>query len=153
MFRILIEDIAEFHKKFGLEYEGKPRPLPFDLYDFRYWFMVEEANEWKDAQKQMTLAVSGHPEIPLEPADVTHNMAKALDAIVDVLYITLGNAYLQGFNERHLSEAWSRVHEANMKKMRGESKRSALYDIVKPPGWVAPKLDDLVEDHIYNRTL
>lgn len=151
MFRILIEDIAEFHKKHGLGYDGKLKALPFDMYDFRHKFMVEESNEWKDAQKQLTLAVTTEEGEPVDAADVTHNMAKALDAIVDVLYITLGNAYLQGFNEQHISEAWRRVHEANMKKIRGESNRSALYDIVKPPGWVAPKLDDLVEDHIYNQ--
>lgn len=153
MFRILIEDIRDFHVKHDLGYDGKLRPLPADLYPFRHKFMHEEADEWKEAQEALTYEEQADEILLVDKANVTHAMAKALDAIVDVIYITLGNAYLQGFNEHHISEAWRRVHAANMKKIRGESKRSALYDIVKPPDWVAPKLDDLVEDHIYNSNL
>lgn len=50
-----------------------------------------------------------------------------------------------GFNFR---EAWRRVHEANMGKVRArraqDSTRGSVFDVVKPPGWVAPDLSDLV---------
>jgi hypothetical protein len=40
------------------------------------------------------------------------------------------------------------VHEANMKKVRAlrpeDSKRGSIYDIVKPVGFVAPTLTDLI---------
>jgi predicted HAD superfamily Cof-like phosphohydrolase len=47
------------------------------------------------------------------------------------------------------SEAWRRVHAANMQKRPAEadgsnSKRSSGFDVVKPPGWTAPNLSDLV---------
>ena len=59
--------------------------------------------------------------------------------------VALGTAYMQGFN---FKEAWRRVHEANMRKVRAtseeQSKRNSSSDVVKPAGWVAPDLKDLV---------
>ena len=43
---------------------------------------------------------------------------------------------------------WDRGQSANMSKVRakreGDSKRGSTWDVVKPKGWVAPKMDDLV---------
>lgn len=148
-----MEDIRDFHVKHELGYDGPPRPLDSDLYPFRAKFMEEEAREWHDAQYYMVLEESRAEETdePIDAADITHLMAGALDAVIDLLYITLGNAYLQGFTEKELSEAWQRVHAANMQKVRGPSKRSDKFDIVKPPGWQPPKLEDLVEHHIHSK--
>lgn len=153
MFRILMEDIRDFHVKYGLGYDGPPRLLDEDLFPFRGRFMQEEAQEWHEAQCYLTLAEARAEKTnqPIDVAEITHQMAHALDAVIDLLYITLGNAYLQGFTEKELSEAWHRVHAANMQKVRGPSKRSDKFDIVKPPGWQPPKLDDLVEHHIYSK--
>lgn len=44
--------------------------------------------------------------------------------------------------------AFNRVHNANMKKVRArsdaEGKRNSTWDVVKPEGWTAPDLSDLV---------
>jgi predicted HAD superfamily Cof-like phosphohydrolase len=122
-----VEDIKDFHKKFGLEYKGPPRELPRDLYLFRVQFLSEELNEYCIALAE-------------------HNKANQLDALVDLLYVAFGTAHLHGFN---IQEAWNRVHAVNMQKVKAlkdeDSKRgSGAYDVVKPKGWKAPKLDDLV---------
>jgi predicted HAD superfamily Cof-like phosphohydrolase len=123
----LYDLIKEFHTKFGLEYKDKPRTLSRDLRNFRLDFMEEELAEYAHASHQKDLA-------------------KELDALVDLVYVALGTAYLQGFN---FNEAFKRVHEANMKKVRAnkltDSKRGSLYDVVKPEGWTAPDLTDLVK--------
>ena len=144
-----MENIRDFHVKYGLGYDGPPRILSRHLHSFRHEFMLEEAGEWHLAVSH----IGDHLESgdPPDAAEITHHMAKSLDAIVDVMYVTLGTAYLQGFTEKEISEAWRRVHEANMKKVRGPSPRSEQFDIVKPPGWEPPKLDDLVEHHSYSR--
>jgi predicted HAD superfamily Cof-like phosphohydrolase len=120
------ECIKDFHKKFGLTYEGKPRTLPKDLRNFRTDFMEEELNEYAMAAAQ-------------------ENKHDQLDALVDLVYVVLGTAYMQGFD---FNEAFKRVHEANMKKVRAvtlkDSKRGSIYDVVKPEGWTAPDLNDLV---------
>lgn len=124
----LVWDIACFHKKFGLEYDGRARALPPNMQEFRSKFLNEELEEYE-------LAVNGS------------DLEGALDALVDLVYVALGTAHLHGFDFR---EAWRRVHEANMKKVRVErvdqSSRGSLFDVVKPPGWRTPSLSDLVRE-------
>lgn len=120
----MVADIRDFHEKFGLEYNGRPRALDGDLRGFRMKFMQEELDEYVDAE----------------------TLEKELDALVDLVYVALGTSYVHGFD---FNEAWRRVHEANMKKVRVErledSVRKSKFDVVKPPGWHGPVLSDLVE--------
>ena len=111
-------DIKDFHEKFGLQYEGPARSLPQDLASFRLNFLIEETDEYILAEKR----------------------ADQLDALVDLVYVAMGTAYLHGFD---FEEAWRRVHEANMAKVRGPSARSGD-DIIKPEGWKPPYHGDLV---------
>lgn len=123
----LFELIKEFHVKFKLEYNDKPRVLPRDLGHFRMDFMEEELSEYAHAVS-------------------TNDKEKQLDALVDLVYVALGTAYLHGFD---FNEGFRRVHEANMKKVRAvdvkESKRRSVYDVIKPEGWTPPDLSDLVK--------
>ena len=64
----------------------------------------------------------------------------ALDALVDLVYFAIGTASSLGWD---FNEAFRRVHAANMNKVRAYTERSAV-DLVKPEGWVAPDLHDLV---------
>jgi predicted HAD superfamily Cof-like phosphohydrolase len=122
----MYKDIKDFHEKFELKYEGKPRTLPRELRNFRMDFLEEELSEYALAASQ-------------------GNMIGQLDALVDLVYVALGTAYMHGFD---FEEAWRRVHEANMKKVRAvtlkDSKRKSVYDVVKPEGWTPPDLSDLV---------
>lgn len=118
-----VRDIEDFHVKFGLTYAGPPRRLPDDLATFRSGFLQEELNEYNAAFTKVD----------------------QLDALVDLVYVALGTAYLQGFDFR---EAWRRVHAANMLKVRAthasQSARNSTADVVKPDGWQKPNLIDLV---------
>lgn len=118
--------IEEFHKKFRLASASKPKVLTRGLYEFRTALMQEELDEYHDAYKKKDLEGQ-------------------LDALVDLVYVVLGTAYIQGLD---FNEAFRRVHEANMKKKRVEniedSKRKSSFDVVKPEGWEPPDLGDLV---------
>jgi len=138
-------DIQEFHEKFGLAYDGRPRALPTSIADFRQLFMEEELSEYKEARQLLELAVDlGNEKVIIE------GLEDQLDALVDLLYVALGTAYLQGFN---INEAWRRVHRANMSKVRAadasQSARGSHWDVIKPDNWVAPSHTDLVEDHAH----
>ena len=128
----LTEDIKAFHEKYGLAYDGPPRQLVGDYHDFRQGFMQEELDEYQAAHE-------------------AGDLAGQLDALVDLVYVALGTAYLQGFP---FGEAWKRVQAANMAKIRVErasdSKRGSTYDVVKPPGWEAPDHSDLVRSEGYD---
>lgn len=125
--RYATSDIKDFHTRFGLEYNGKPRELDINLSSFRVKFMQEELHEYIEAV-------------------YNQDLEKQLDALVDLVYVVLGTAYLHGFN---FAEAWDRVHAANMRKVKADlfnkDKRDFLYDVVKPPGWTPADLSDLVK--------
>ncbi len=119
-----LKDIEEFHKKFNY-HQRKTPSIPQDnteLVTFRIKFIEEELNE-------------------LKVAIGDNNVANALDALVDMTYVILGTAWL--FN-LPFDAAWSEVHKANMKKIRGKSNRSEHYDCIKPNGWQAPDIQKLL---------
>lgn len=122
----LYQDIIDFHEKFGLNKPDQPTNLWETTWEFRRKFMQEELEEYEEAYS------NGDPE-------------KMLDALVDLVYVVLGTACMHGFD---FNEAWRRVHDANMQKVRAstadQSKRGSTLDVVKPLGWVAPDLSDLV---------
>lgn len=122
----MFKDIKDFHEKFGLRRDEKPGPLNEELQDFRIKFLKEELQEYIDSVN-------------------INDMHGAFDALIDLVYVALGTAYLHGFQ---FDDGWELVHAANMKKVRAEradeSKRGTQYDIVKPEGWVAPDLSKLL---------
>ncbi len=140
-----VRDIENFHEKFELAYHGLPRALPLNLGEFRHKFAQEELDEYKHQMSPLSDAII------VGSSDVVPLLEEQLDALVDLVYVALGTSYLHGFNFR---EAWRRVHNANMMKVRArtasESKRGSTYDVVKPPGWVAPSHRDLVEQNAHN---
>lgn len=120
----MMQDNADFQKKFGLAYDGPPRELPEGLAMLKNKHLLEELYEYR-------IAVS---------------LEKKLDALVDLVYVAVGTAYQHGFD---FNEAWRRVHAANMTKVRAQpdgsdSARGSGYDIVKPKDFVPPDLSDLV---------
>ena len=172
----MVDDISDFHTKFGLLPYGSFKETPVDFIAFREKFLVEEAAE--------TMKAMGE-----------RDKAGALDGLVDLAYVAMGTVYMAynapeevrfSLNDVGLlgiamivdgvrlgpaskqwlvdlsygcmkvasalnwnfTEAWARVHHANMQKVRVEriedSKRGSVFDIVKPSGWVAPDLSDLV---------
>ena len=134
------DDIKDFHEKFELVYDGKPRALPKDLDRFRIDFLKEEFSEYTFSHENAQILQKCKEEIYFDHLEL------CLDGLVDMVYVILGTAYLHGFD---FDEAWKRVHQANMKKVRavgpGESKRNSTYDVIKPPDWQPPYLKDLVK--------
>ena len=118
------DNIRQFHEKFNQCYNGPPKFFDREMDAFRIQFLTEELHEYVDSDK----------------------LEDKLDALVDLTYVALGTAYLHGFD---FDKAWERVHAANMKKVRAErasqSKRGTSLDVIKPHGWIAPNLKDLVE--------
>ena len=120
----MFDDIKSFHQKYGIDYDGPPRKLPAELLRLRRNRLWEEIIEYIDAD----------------------SLEDQFDALIDLVYIALGTAYLHGFP---FDEGWRRVHEANMKKVRAErpeqSRHGSTFDIVKPKNWTPPDLSDLVK--------
>ena len=122
----LFDDVSAFNKKFGLEPTDSPSFPAEEIWKLKNRHMQEELDE-------------------IRAACLIGDLEQYFDGIIDLVYVALGAAYLAGLP---FDEGFRRVHEANMKKVRAttaeESKRGSTYDIVKPAGWVAPTLEDLL---------
>lgn len=152
---LMTSDIAAFHVKFSLDYGGGPRDLDNELGLFRVGFMIEELAEYARSSGFVYIARAlddMHEHIKERNRWLTRrddramNRENQLDSLIDLVYVALGTSHMQGFD---FDEGWRRVHEANMQKIKVEriedSKRSSKYDVVKPKGWTAPNLSDLVK--------
>lgn len=125
----LMRDIVAFHEKYNLAYDGPPRELPDDVRGFRYKFLQEELNEYRQAL-------------------LDQDLEGQLDALVDLVYVALGSAYLAGLP---FDAAWREVQAANMRKVKagpnGEgSKRGSPHDVIKPPGWAGPDIAKVLRE-------
>jgi predicted HAD superfamily Cof-like phosphohydrolase len=144
-------DIAMFHEKYGLAYNGKPRVLPPELHAFRVLFMREEIDEHEEVQSFLFDETTKGPTFR-DQGIILGGLEKQLDALVDEMYVVLGTAYQQGFFPM-FEEAWRRVHNANMLKVRAtnavDSARGSTFDVIKPEGWTPPSHTDLIEDHAH----
>lgn len=124
----MVEDIAAFHRRFALPGPDAPALLPNEeLTTFRVGFMKEELQEFEDAH-------------------AAGDLAEAADALIDLVYVAMGTAYMMGLP---WDELWNDVQRANMTKVRAlvasDSKRGTTYDVVKPPGWVPPQGAKILE--------
>jgi predicted HAD superfamily Cof-like phosphohydrolase len=124
----VFKKVTEFHRHFSLNWHRKPELLPSFMYNTRLLFLREELREWEEAQEHSDLEGS-------------------LDAMIDLIYVASGTLHLMGFSVSRQIEAFKRVHEANMEKMKvrseKESKRGTLWDVKKPYRWKPPNLKDL----------
>lgn len=122
----MFQMVVDFHKKFGLEPTSQP-DFPVDkIWILKNTHMQEELDE-------------------IRAASINGNLEEYFDGLIDLVYVALGAAYLAGLP---FEQGFLRVHQANMTKVRAlrasDSKRGSTYDIVKPAGFVAPTLTDLI---------
>lgn len=115
------DDIVHFHNKFNIPRSEFPSVELIDgLMEFRVRFLKEELEELIEAVN-------------------LGDRVKAFDALIDLVYVAMGTAYICNFPWK---EGWFIVQSANLTKRavrnESESKRGSRYDIIKPEGWVSP---------------
>ena len=109
-----IKDIEAMMKHYGF----KPEDLTAARFAFRNELLNEEYEEYLQALR------FNQPE-------------EAVDALIDLIVISLGTLYLLGVNT---DAAWAEVHRANMSKIKGAKpgRQSDGWDLYKPLNWVEP---------------
>jgi predicted HAD superfamily Cof-like phosphohydrolase len=69
-----------------------------------------------------------------------NSLVDAADALVDLVYVTMGCSHAMGLP---FDQLFNVVHEANMNKEPANdyirSLRGSQYDVIKPMGWQAPE--------------
>lgn len=120
----IFNDVRDFHKRMGV---NPPKPLSNEAMLFRLTLINEEHKEL------ITAIAKGDKQ-------------GELDACIDLIYVIAGLIAVRGWNGE---EAWERVHKANMEKIPApkptiRAGKTGQVDVIKPTGWKAPDLSDLV---------
>lgn len=141
-----IADVTQFQRKMDHAYDGPPRLPEHGLRMFRLRFLGEELTELGDALG-VKVSITYEPVVPSAALELNlrERLARALDALIDLDYVSIGTTLQLGLGAAY-PEAWRRVHAANLAKEPGvKVSRGFARDVVKPPGWRAPNLEDLVD--------
>lgn len=121
-------DVNACHYAFDLPI-GVQGPRFFDSGDVqkRIDFLDEELTEFKEA---------------------VHNgdLAKAIDGLIDLVYVAKGTAIMFGVNAGIWAEAWNEVHAANMRKVKTNID-NYHFGLAKPEGWVPPDIEGVLRRH------
>lgn len=130
-------DVGNFNRKFGLPVSPvcPPRLLPQATQEYRERFLQEELDEFKTAWKE-------------------GDLAKAADALVDLVHVALGTAH---FMYLPFNEHWAEVDRANSEKVKGDMRKARTaglagiaetFEIAKPPGWREPDHVRVLREHV-----
>lgn len=108
-------EVREFHEKFGHPVEDRPTEMKPERARKRYNWMLEEINEFLEADE----------------------IVEQADAMIDVIYFALGTLVEMGIEPDSLFEI---VQEANMSKLwpDGKPHYNAEGKTIKPSTWEDP---------------
>lgn len=124
----LIKDVYEFNQKIiGTKQPEKFSVLNRERLLFALTAMYEELNEFTVASN-------------------CSNVGEALDAMIDLIYFALGRCYEMGITIEQFEKCWNEVQEKNMAKKRGIKNRGTDQDAMKPEGWQAADLGEILND-------
>lgn len=107
--------VKDFQMKFGHPYRDTPKLLDDDRVGKRYNWMLEEINEFKEA----------------------NDIYEQADAMIDLIYFALGTLVEMGVKPDKIFEI---VHTANMDKLWSDGKPhyNGEGKTIKPEGWQDP---------------
>lgn len=109
------EEVREFQRKFGHPVADKPKQMESERAKKRYNWMLEEINEFIEAEE----------------------IVEQADAMIDVIYFALGTLVEMGIKPDSLFQI---VQEANMSKLwpDGKPHYNTEGKTIKPSGWEDP---------------
>ena len=114
----MCKDVADFHEMILQDHgESYPSLVSLEYCVERSRFLAEELDEFAIAAGEA-------------------NIVGLADALADLVYVALGTAYKMGLP---FDDIWAAVHEANMRKVSGQTKRGNRVDAMKPTGWIGPE--------------
>lgn len=128
------DKVGEFRRAMQLPVGDEPRFLQPAETSYFSRFIMEELSEYLRACEEGVLV-------------------DAADALVDLVYVTMGCAHAMGLPFDKLFDV---VHNANMQKQPANdyirSLRGSQYDVVKPVGWQPPENEMvlLLREHMKN---
>ncbi len=115
MLAAMMTDVNQFQREIQ-DLPCAPEPLQEHRHKFRLMHLNEELSE-------------------IDAANQAGDFEGTVDGYIDLIYVAMGALLEMGVTP---NEAFGTVHDANMQKVRGMTKRGEAYDAIKPEGWEPP---------------
>jgi predicted HAD superfamily Cof-like phosphohydrolase len=116
-----------------------PTGNPF-LDQYKFMRACDQHVTKNDAQYQMYLGLIAEEVQELNDAVTANDRVEQLDALVDILVVTIGAIQSAGFNGE---SAWNEVMRTNFAKIdpdTGKVRKREDGKVLKPEGWTPPNL-------------
>lgn len=88
---------------------------------------------------KFTAKALNEEQIELVEAHNGGDFIGCVDALLDSIYFAIGALYKMGLTPEQMERCMTAVHEANMTKKKGMTKRGHENDAVKPETWIPPE--------------
>lgn len=142
--------VQEFNKAAEQPCPDEPSPMLLEDVRFLTKMMLDELMEFMvtvtpNYKVEMIKMIGGARDLEFKELDEDELIAEQGDALVDCNYYALNSAAKHGID---LSKIFDVVHEANMAKRDPESRvflRREDGKIIKPEGWEAPDIVEVVK--------
>lgn len=105
----------------------------------------DQSVEGNDDQYRMYLSLIDEEVAELKTAVAANDMVEELDALIDILVVTIGAIHSAGYDAEG---AWKEVMRTNFAKIdheTGKVRKREDGKVLKPLGWTAPELAPFVE--------
>ena len=105
----------------------------------------QTTSEYNKDQYALYLNLIKEESQELEHAVATNDSVEQLDALIDILVVTIGAIHSAGFNGE---AAWNEVMRTNFAKVDPETGRVRKREdgkVLKPEGWQPPNLKPFIE--------
>jgi predicted HAD superfamily Cof-like phosphohydrolase len=126
-FKLIINQVKEFHTVFGLGHEEKPRAFINEkTIELRHRLMAEENDEYLEAAKN-------------------NDLEQVADALGDKLYILCGTILAHGMQHK-IVEIFEEIHRSNMSKLDENGKPIYREDgkILKSSNYFVPNINKVL---------
>lgn len=117
---------------------------PF-LDQYKFMQACDQSVTGDDAQYQMYLGLIAEEVQELNDALATNDTVEQLDALIDILVVTIGAIHSAGFNGE---SAWQEVMRTNFAKIdpaTGKVRKREDGKVLKPEGWQPPNLAPFIK--------
>jgi predicted HAD superfamily Cof-like phosphohydrolase len=105
----------------------------------------QTVNKFNGTQFDMYCALIDEEHTELKQALADNNDVEVLDALIDILVVTIGAVHSAGFN---CESAWQEVMRSNFAKIdpvTGKVRKREDGKVLKPEGWTPPDLKPFIK--------
>ena len=105
----------------------------------------QSVDEFNKDQFNLYVSLIGEEVRELYDAITAHNKVETLDALIDILVVTIGALHSMGADTEGAWKEVMRTNFAKIDKETGKVRKREDGKVLKPLGWVAPNLTPFIE--------